>query len=222
MKLKVIVAFLLFGLVTNAQVRNYVKSGSKTNSSIKKKSKKSDENKFTYGLGIGLNMANVADGNVSSSVENVYRFGLNAGINLQYQFTPVVGIKSGLKYSQIGSEYVYSDGSSKLKIDQLQVPIMLNFRVDDNFPKMYFGLGVQNGSLISAKFEDDDFEYKDYFDSSDLQGVLDFDLYFTDKLFLKTGMFVSLSSTVKNDIQEANDLENETNIGLMVSVNYNF
>jgi hypothetical protein len=219
-----IVAFVLFGLITNAQVRNYVKSSSKKSSSIKKKSNNSDEKKFTYGLGIGLNMANIFDGNVSAGVENKNLFRLNGGVNVQYQFTPVLGIKSGLRYSQIGSNYVYSGsgGESKMKIDQLQVPIMLNIRLNGGLSKTYLGLGIQNGFLMSAKFEDDDYDYKNYYDSSDLQGVFDFDVYFTDDIFMKTGMFVSLGSTIKNNLQEEYNLENETNIGVMFSVNYNF
>lgn len=228
MKTKLALVALICTFFGMAQVRNYNNYQSNTKKSntskvekpVREYSNDSDESKFRLGVSVGMNMSTMFDGNAGSSttIENIFR--LRAGINAQYHFTPILGIKSGLHYSQIGAKYNYDDlYEAKLKTNQLQIPVLLNIRLNDT-PNIYLGVGVQYGMVLSSEFDGTD--YADYYAKGDLQGAFDVDIYFTDKLYMKTGMFLSLNSIIDKNVQSDYDLENESNLGLQLSLNYNF
>lgn len=98
---------------------------------------------------VGFNLANLA-GDID---HNNIKFGLVAGAEAMYQFTPMVGLSAGLLYSMQGCEL---DGDSKYNIDEINIPILANFYVAPNFA---LKAGLQPAFVASAKAKGTKVEY---------------------------------------------------------------
>ena len=90
---------------------------------------------------VGFNLANLS-GDIDG---NSMKFGLVAGAEAMYQFTPMIGLSAGLLYSMQGCE---GEGDSKLNIDELNIPVLANFYVAPGFA---LKAGLQPGLIVSAK-----------------------------------------------------------------------
>lgn len=101
---------------------------------------------------VGINLANLA-GDIS---DNSIKVGLVAGADVMYQLSPLVGLSGGLYYSVQGCE---GSGDSKLSIDELNIPLLANFYVADNFA---LKIGLQPGIIVSAtnKFDKNSIDVK--------------------------------------------------------------
>ena len=78
------------------------------------------------------------------------RTGLVAGAELDYQATPQFSISAGALYSQQGSEAKVQGVSGTLKMDYVNVPILVNFHVANG---LALKAGIQPGFLINDKVE---------------------------------------------------------------------
>jgi len=97
---------------------------------------------------VGFNLANLA-GDVE---HNSMKFGLAAGAEAMYQFTPMIGLSAGLLYSMQGCEY---EGDAKFSLDELNIPVLANFYVYDG---LALKIGLQPGIIVSAKSKSDKVE----------------------------------------------------------------
>lgn len=78
------------------------------------------------------------------------RTGLVVGAELDYQATPQFSISAGALYSQQGSEAKVQGVSGTLKMDYVNVPILVNFHVANG---LALKAGIQPGFLINDKVE---------------------------------------------------------------------
>ena len=90
---------------------------------------------------VGFNLANLS-GDIDG---NSMKFGLVAGAEAMYQFTPMIGLSAGLLYSMQGCE---GEGDSKWNIDELNIPVLANFYVAPGFA---LKAGLQPGLIVSSK-----------------------------------------------------------------------
>ena len=78
------------------------------------------------------------------------RTGLVVGAELDYQATPQFSISAGALYSQQDSEAKEQGVSGTLKMDYVNVPILVNFHVANG---LALKAGIQPGFLINDKVE---------------------------------------------------------------------
>lgn len=78
------------------------------------------------------------------------RTGLVVGAELDYQATPQFSISAGALYSQQGSEAKVQGVSGTLKMDYVNVPILVNCHVANG---LALKAGIQPGFLINDKVE---------------------------------------------------------------------
>jgi len=154
MKLKMIIAFLLFGFITNAQVRNYVKSGSKINQtkSPEKKSKKSNQNAdspLNFGILAGVNLSNEKSSDFD--LDSKSRTGFYVGGFMERTWEKYA-IEVDLKYATMGAK-LFED---QLLDDLTYIQLASIFKIKIIDP-LCIDVGPQLGYLLSAKFDGEDY-----------------------------------------------------------------
>lgn len=97
---------------------------------------------------IGLNVANVSDGDGSDN-----RIGLALGAEFEYRLTPVFSLSAGALYSMQGCKGTAEDedgntGDVSLKLDYINVPILANVYVVKG---LAIKLGIQPGFNVRHK-----------------------------------------------------------------------
>lgn len=98
---------------------------------------------FTVQPKVGLNIANITDGEGASS-----RLGLVAGAEFEYQLSSKFSLAAGLLYSQQGAKDKDSGVTGTLKLDYLNIPVVANIYVAPGFA---FKVGLQPGINLSSK-----------------------------------------------------------------------
>ena len=116
----------------------------------------------------GLNVANITDSDMDS------RVGLAAGAEFEYQITDQYSVSFGMLYSMQGAKksYGYAKTKATIQADYINIPIMLNCYVTDNFA---FKVGIQpafnvksdldvsaNGYSVSAHMSDAGMDIKSF------------------------------------------------------------
>jgi opacity protein-like surface antigen len=85
--------------------------------------------------------------------KNTFGFGYN--LNIGYDFTNHLGIKMEVGSAQFGQDYTDKVGDStferSVKLNHLQIPIMLKYRIGGPILKFYVAVGPQFDFLMSAK-----------------------------------------------------------------------
>lgn len=94
---------------------------------------------------VGMNLSTLTGEGTKMKV------GLVAGVEGQYQVSPLIGVSAGLLYSMQGCGYDGAD--NKCKYDYLNIPILANFYVTNG---LALKIGVQPGFLMSAKYGSED------------------------------------------------------------------
>lgn len=95
----------------------------------------------------------ISAGRLSTTTDQKSRYGLNVGVEGQYQFTKVFAISAGAAYSQQGGKM---DGLNletlvfDTKVDFINVPILANFYVAKGFA---LKIGFQPGFLVNNNIE---------------------------------------------------------------------
>lgn len=108
---------------------------------------------FTLQPKVGLTLTTI------TSAENKQMYpGLMAGVEGEYQITPLISVAAGLVYEQQGTSFsdnttnvfgsVYGLKDAKTELAYINVPIVANFYVAKNFA---LKVGIQPGFLTSAK-----------------------------------------------------------------------
>lgn len=101
---------------------------------------------FTIQPKVGLNIASLTDAKDSDP-----RFGLAAGVELEYQASDIFSISGGLLYSMQGAKWETNvlgiNLSETVKNDYINIPILANVYVAKN---LAVKLGVQPGFKVSG------------------------------------------------------------------------
>ena len=157
-------------------------------------SAQSEVGTFTLQPKIGLNVSfltNVENSSIEflNSVQEGDRdvnFGFAAGVEAEYQLTPMISVAAGLLYSMQGTKWADIESSGmglklmnkdrKIELGYLNIPIVANFYVAKGFA---LKAGVQMGFLVNDKakytyYEND--EQREVKVSGDVKGVKKFDL----------------------------------------------
>ena len=87
-----------------------------------------------FGVKGGFNISNMYT--ESADDENVL-YGFNAGVYAKFPMSDLISIQPELYYTTKGSELEYSndfiDGSSRLRLDYIQLPVMVKFNIGEHF-----------------------------------------------------------------------------------------
>ena len=155
---------------------------------------KANTSPFSWGVKAGLNVSSIfgykgitdyyeADKIDAFSVS--YKAGFNAGLNVQYMFTPQIGIESGLLFSNLGTKYKYKqdnraynsnyDVNGSIQTYYLQIPVsfLYKFEIMEDlyiYPSagLYAGYGI-NG-IEKEKGMNTDFDNNSYLYDTNLFG----------------------------------------------------
>ena len=96
----------------------------------------------------GLNIADITDSDMDS------RVAFAAGVELEYQITDLYSISLGMLYSMQGAKDTYktsgTNAKATLKADYINIPIMLNCYVTENFAVK---LGIQPSFNVKSDFD---------------------------------------------------------------------
>ncbi len=130
-------------------------------------SNNSRENEF--GVKGGFNISNMYTDNADD--ENVL-YGFNVGVFATFPLSEVIAIQPELYYTTKGSELEYNNdfinGSSKLRLDYIQLPVMVKFNVMEHL-KIHFG--PYGAYLVGAKVKSENnqnvFEVDEDLDTDD-------------------------------------------------------
>lgn len=108
---------------------------------------------FTLQPKVGLSLSNIA-----GEENNGLKAGFVAGVEGEYQVSPLIGLSAGLSYQMQGCTYDdavvtvagISNGGKDMKtsLEYINIPILANFYVAKNFA---LKVGIQPGFLVSAK-----------------------------------------------------------------------
>ena len=92
---------------------------------------------------VGINAATMTNDDDAKT-----RIGLVAGAELEYQASPLLSFSAGALYSQQGADANDQGMKGTIKMDYVNIPILVNFHVADG---LAFKLGIQPGFLINDK-----------------------------------------------------------------------
>lgn len=148
----------------------------------------------------------------SFNLDPTYSYGF--GLNYYSNATENIGFKTGFKYNKQGQSYSANlrltndtfSYISKVRLDYIKVPLIINFGVNEEYSPVYFtmGFGLQFGYLLNAYYDietskDVDFhngmtnyDYKDFFKTFETSFLLSTDLLFrldkNGEKFLQVGL----------------------------------
>lgn len=176
---------------------------------------------------VGMNMSNF-----TGDMETDMRVGFNLGVGMEYSFTDLWSLQTGLMFSQKGAKSdLGEDGSVKYNPMYLEIPVMAGarFAVTDNQSVLikagpYFGIGIAG----KAKWEyDGESEKYDFFgDGDDQEGGKRFDCglgigvaYEINKFFVALDGEFGFTPVI--DFKE-DGVSNPKNINFSIGVGYKF
>lgn len=159
-------------------------------------SAQSEVGTFTLQPKIGFNVSFLTNAGKSYLVEPLggkpmegsrdVKLGFVAGVEGEYQITPMISVAAGLLYSMQGTKWedlesqtAYYRAMSKdrmVNLSYLNIPIVANFYVLKGFA---LKAGVQAGFLLDSKGKEtiyDDLENREVETSGDIEGIKKFDL----------------------------------------------
>ncbi|MFI3306442.1 MAG: porin family protein [Rikenellaceae bacterium] len=115
---------------------------------------------FTYGVKVGLNLANLSGYETGDDEKNKSRLGFAVGVTGEYSLSDKMSVSAELLYSAQGDKITYEDsgdidgysyseeGKEKYNLSYLNIPILYGYKVMD---KLTVKAGIQLGFLLSAK-----------------------------------------------------------------------
>ncbi len=216
MKNSIIIAFVLIGIIGQAQVRNYPPSGSKSkvvnpssysnNSSASnsssatktekvKKVKPARNNNFNddwsgpkFGLMVGYQLSTELGDKI---IVTNYRKSFSFGASMKGNFSEKLGVKLDLIYSKMGAYF----GSELDDLTYIQFPILLNYNV---YKSINVNVGPKINLLTSATFYGED--YIDELNAFEygIAGGVDFQIPKT-KIIIGGRYYYGLSNIVDDD-----------------------
>ena len=108
-----------------------------------------------FGLKGGLNVS-------SLKIENFddldARLGLHLGVISHIHLAPQWALQPELLYSQEGAKMKVNDGDVDIKLDYINVPVMVQYMFNNGFR---IEAGPQFGLAVNQKYEDDDTDYEE-------------------------------------------------------------
>lgn len=125
----------------------------------------------SFGVKGGFNISNMYTENADD--ENVL-YGFNAGVYATFPLSDIISIQPELYYTTKGSELDYNNafisGSSRLRLDYIQLPIMAKFNIGEHFN---VHLGPYGAFLVGANVKSENdadiFEFDENLDTDDFE-----------------------------------------------------
>lgn len=187
------------------------------------------QNQFYFGLaGTGLGSAITNQNNYGLNFELSYKVTIGGSFNagIGYDFNDHFGLKTEIGFAKLGQRYqdTYNDTlyTRNLKLNYLQIPLLLKYRMAGGVAKFYVMAGLQFDLLLSAsqRYLKDDAPFNepvpgnwikpvligeqsvtDRFNPLDLMARIDVgaDIALTKDLFLNAGFTMAYGMTDIND-----------------------
>jgi len=115
---------------------------------------------FKFGLGGGVNYANLSGDDVSETSSLI---GFNGGMMMEVKLPVKLGFEADILFSTKGASF----GSSDYKLSYIDIPVVMKIYM---VKVLSFQLGGQYSMLVSGKFAGSDI--KDQLNASDMSAVL--------------------------------------------------
>ena len=124
-----------------------------------------------FGVKGGFNLSNMYSENADD--ENIL-YGFNAGVYTKFPLSDMISVQPELYYTTKGSELEYNNafinGSSKLRLDYIQLPVMVKFNIGEHFnvhagPYAAFLVGAN----VKSENDQDFFEVDEDLDTDDFE-----------------------------------------------------
>lgn len=180
---------------------------------------------------VGMNMSNF-----TGDAETDMRVGFNLGVGMEYSFTDLWSLQTGLMFSQKGAKFDAGEGESvKYNPLYLEIPVMAGarFAVTDNQSVLvkagpYFGIGIAGKVKSEYSEEGESFSEKgDFFgDGEDQFGGKRFDCglgigvaYEINKFFVSLDGQFGFTPVVDYDME---GVSNPKNMNFSIGVGYKF
>ncbi|RSK38533.1 porin family protein [Mangrovimonas spongiae] len=153
--------------------------------------------KDLYGVRVGYNISNL-DFDPDANFSNQHRNGFAIGFFGEYALTTSMSIAPEIQFSAEGAK------DRDLRIDYIQTPILLKFRLGDRF-------SIGAGPLVGVKIH----EYEDGYKNFAFSGIGGLEFMITDEIFIDARYHYGLT----NIIDDENDIEaKNTNIQLGIGI----
>ena len=128
-------------------------------------------NEAEFGVKGGFNISNMYTENADD--ENVL-YGFNAGVYATFPMSDLISIQPELYYTTKGSELKYNnsfiEGNTKLRLDYIQLPVMVKFNVGEHFN---IHVGPYGAFMVGAKVKSENdlgiFEVDEKLDTDDFE-----------------------------------------------------
>jgi hypothetical protein len=132
------------------------------------------------------------------AISRMMKFGFHGGVFVTFMFTDKLGLQPELLYSTQGSEYDESTFDGTLKMDYLNIPVLLRYNINE---MISIHVGPQFGILVKAEEEiDGDAEdIKDDFKGSDISGAFGVEIDLPAKLGFGARYVIGLSNVLADD-----------------------
>ncbi|MGO4770622.1 porin family protein [Flavobacterium sp. W22_SRS_FK3] len=123
-----------------------------------------------FGIKGGVNMSNLYSDSDEINDENVL-WGFNAGVYAAFPIADNVFIQPEILYTTKGAELDYNyagiEGTSKFKLNYIEVPLLVRFNLTENFN---IHVGGYASYLVNAKTKGEgDVEFDEEFDADDFE-----------------------------------------------------
>ncbi len=170
--------------------------------------------RFNAGLVVGANLSQL-DGDMHQGYNKI---GIQMGARASVIFTDRFDVSTGLMYTQKGSIFESRNVKEKIKLNYMEVPILINYRSNYFKEKKYYRwqwfTGVSVSRLISSSVDEnknDDFDFtaiNDFLQSTEFSHVIGVNYYFNRHLALglQNSIAITKAYDAKDDPIEGNDI----------------
>lgn len=184
--------------------------------------------RFNAGLILGMNLSQL-DGDKQQGYN---KLGLQIGARGSAVINKRLELSTGLIYTQKGSTFEKKILKEVIRLNYMEVPILINYRTSYSEEKRFYRwqwfTGVSVGRLISSSVEEDkrdDFDFMattDFLNSTDITHIIGFNYYLNPHLAMGIQSSVSLNKVydaTENPI-EGNSVERLRNYLLSLHLVY--
>lgn len=154
----------------------------------------------SYGLRVGYNISNL-DFDPDATFENKHRNGFAIGFFGEYDLSSSIAIAPEIQFSAEGAKH------RELRVDYIQAPILLKFRVGDR-------LAIGAGPLVGVKVHEFEDGYANF--SFSAMGGLEFMI--TDEIFVDARYHYGVTNILNdnNPLGEAKNTNIQIGIGIKI------
>lgn len=175
---------------------------------------------------VGMNMSNF-----TGDMETDMRVGFNLGVGMEYSFTDLWSLQTGLMFSQKGAKSEVEGESEKYNPLYLEIPVMAGarFAVTDNQSVLvkagpYFGIGI--AGKVKSEYSEDGESFSEKADFFGDDGGKRFDCglgigvaYEINKFFVSLDGQFGFTPVIDFDVE---GVSNPKNMNFSIGVGYKF